>query len=145
MYVYDTATGATQSLANMPGGSDGLGYSNTTAVLVNNHIYMPAGYTGVNDPNHWVYDIAGNVWLEKADNTWADAQPAIYSQATPYNFSGLPGKGYFLSGGLTGSFPVSDNSANWAPRPELYFYSVDDPGWSQLTDMPVGRFGHVDG
>lgn len=143
-YVYDTATGVTQYLSNMEGGSDGLGYSNTTATLINGRIYMPAGYTGINDGTHWVYNIASDEWSSSVeDNTWADAQPAIFSQANAYNFGAPPGNGYFLTGGMTGIFPVSDNSANWAPRGELYFYSVNSNSWLQLIGMPKKRFGHV--
>lgn len=145
MYAYNTATGATQHLSNMPGGSDGRGYSNTTAVLIDGKIYMPAGYTGINDGTHWVYNIATDTWSDDpiADNSWSGDEPAIFSQATAYGFSGPPGNGYFLSGGMTGVFPVSDNSAGWAARHELYFYSIDSNSWIQLNSMPVGRFGHV--
>jgi N-acetylneuraminic acid mutarotase len=145
MYVYDTATGSTQALSRMRGGSDQLGYSNTTAALVDGHIYMPAGFTGINDGTHWVYDISNDQWSASAaaDNNWASAQPAIYSQATSYRFDVPPGNGYFLSGGMTGVFPISDSSTGWSPRSELYFYSVDSNTWLQLNSMPIGRLGHV--
>ncbi|HSG19067.1 MAG TPA: hypothetical protein VLE70_22435, partial [Anaerolineae bacterium] len=146
VYRFDTATGNTLQRANMPGGSDGLGYSNTTAALVNGHIYMPAGYTGKNEGIHWDYDTSNNTWDNTvADNTWADAQPAIFSQATPYSLPAPLGAGYFLSGGMTGIFPADETSSGWAPRRELYFYSVGLDSWQQLTSMPAdsGRFGHV--
>lgn len=145
-YVYDTATGVTTHLSNMKGGSDQQGYSNTTAALVNGRIYMPAGFTGgQNDGTHWVYIIAENRWDDDVatDNSWAPGEPVIFSQATPYTFSVPPGKGYFLSGGMAGTFPVSDSSSGWSPRGELYFYSVDSDSWLQLSPIPVARFGHV--
>jgi N-acetylneuraminic acid mutarotase len=146
MYVYDTATGNTVPRANMPGGSDLLGYSNTTAALVDGRIYMPAGYTGKNEGTHWVYDISANNWSKTAvaDNTWEGAQPAIFSQATPYSLPAPNGAGYFLSGGMTGTFPADETSSEWAPRSELYFYSVGLNSWQQLpASMPTARFGHV--
>jgi hypothetical protein len=143
MYVYDTATGATQYLQNMKGGEQ-QGYSNTTAALVEGRIYMPAGDTGgLIDGTHWVYVIAEDWWYDTvADNPWW-TEPAIYSQATTYDFGGPPGRGYFLSGGMTGTFPESDSSSGWSPRAELYFYSVDSDSWLELISMPAGRFGHV--
>lgn len=150
VYAYNTANGALQHLPNMPGGSDGLGYSNTTAALVNGRIYIPAGYTGNDlayDGVHLAFDIGSGNWLQGANlpvnNNWAGGLPAIYSQANSYNLGGSPGAGYFLSGGLTGPFPADDDSANWTPRPELYFYSAGLDQWSNYPDMPSGRFGHV--
>ncbi|MGD8857838.1 MAG: pre-peptidase C-terminal domain-containing protein, partial [Chloroflexota bacterium] len=146
MYVYDTATGSTQYLSNMKGGDDQQGYSNTTAALVNGRIYMPAGYTGgLNDGTHWVYIIGEDRWDKNlaSDNSWPSGEPFIFSQATPYSFSAPPGNGYFLSGGMTGAFPVSDSSSGWSPKGELYFYSVDSNSWLPLIPMPVARFGHI--
>ncbi len=148
MYVYDTATGVTQYLSNMKGGSDQLGYSNTTAALVNGRIYMPAGFTGgPNDGTHWVYIIAENQWVsdQALDNSWPGDEPAIFSQANPDSLALPLGDGYFLSGGMNGTFPVSDSSSDWSPRSEFYFYSADFDFWQPLNSMPVGRFGHVAG
>jgi N-acetylneuraminic acid mutarotase len=143
---YNATTGAWTTLTDMVAGSDGQGYSNTAAALVNNKIYVPAGYTGNNnsyDGTHWVYDIAGNFWTAALANTWADGTPAIYSTATAYG-TGSTAE-YYVAGGLTGPLPLPDPQVSWQVRPEVYRYVPSLNLWFTVANMQTARFSHSGG
>jgi N-acetylneuraminic acid mutarotase len=141
---YNTTTRSWTQLANMPAGTDGLGYSNTTAAHVNAKIYLPSGYVGDNsiyDGTHWVYDIASNSWSTATPAPWVGGAPAIYGSAVAYTGGGQ--SGYYLTGGLTGPMPLSNPNEDWTARRELYFYSATSNGWETPTSMNIGRLGHT--
>lgn len=141
---YNTNNGNWAVLTSMPAGSDGLGYSNTSAALVNNMIYLPSGYVGdssIYDGTHWVYNIGADNWYNAATAPWAGGQPAIYHTAVAYTGGNL--NGYFLVGGLTGPLPLPSPNPTWEARAETYFYNPAQNSWSTRDAMTTGRFGHT--
>jgi len=143
---FNTSTDTWTALSNLPG-TDGLGYSNTTAALVENKIYVPSGFVGVDglyDGTQWVYDIASNIWSTSIPNNWADGEPAIYSTAQPYGSQSIP-SGYFVAGGLTGPIPLPPTAppVPWEARNEMYYFVPSLNLWFQRTPLNTGRFGHT--
>jgi hypothetical protein len=142
--LYNTTAGNWSVLTSMPAGSDGLGYSNTSAAHVNNMIYLPSGYVGNNgiyDGTHWVYNIGADNWYNAATAPWAGGQPAIYHTAVSYTGGGL--SGYYVVGGLTGPLPLPDSNPTWEAHVETYFFNPAQNSWSTRDNMTTGRFGHT--
>ncbi|MFZ0544414.1 MAG: hypothetical protein WAM60_03185 [Candidatus Promineifilaceae bacterium] len=144
--VYNTTTGNWNTLTSMPAGSDGLGYSNTSAAQVNARIYLPSGYVGDNgiyDGTHWVYNIGANNWFTAAPAPWVSGQPAIYHTAVAY--TGGSNDGYYVIGGLTGPLPLTTPNSDWEAHSEVYFYNPDPNSWANPNpqSMSTGRFGHT--
>lgn len=141
---YNTTTGTWAQMTSMPAGSDGLGYSNTSAALLGDHIYLPSGYIGNNniyDGTHWVYTISGNTWFTTTPAPWAGNQPAIYHEAVAYT-GGLV-DGFYVVGGLTGPLPLTTPNSTWEAHREMYFYNPDLDVWFNRQPMISGRFGHT--
>lgn len=143
---------AWQTLQPMGAGSDGFGYSNTTAALVNGKIYIPSGFVGIDgtyDGTHWVYDINAARWFNSSDdpsvlsaNVWEEGKTPIFSESIVYPWLGF--NGYFVIGGLTGYIPTSNASLGFEARAETYFYSTLDRAWLRVADnLNEGRFGHT--
>jgi Kelch motif len=141
---YNTTIGHWTQMTSMPAGSDGLGYSNTSAAEVNGNIYLPSGYIGdesIYDGTHWVYSIGGNTWFTVAPVNWAGNQPAIYHEAVSYTGGGLDG--YYVIGGLTGPLPLTTPNSSWESHREMYFYNPTINVWFVRPPMSSGRFGHT--
>ena len=140
----NTTTGVWTIMTSMPAGSDGLGYSNTSAAELNANIYLPSGYVGNNsvyDGTHWVYSIAGNTWFTTTPAPWAGGQPAIYHEAVSYT-GGLV-DGYYVVGGLTGPLPLPDPNVTWNAHREMYFYNPSINVWFNRQPMQTGRLSHT--
>lgn len=143
---YNTNTGVWTRMTSMPAGSDGLGYSNTSAALLNGNIYVPSGYVGDNsiyDGAHWVFNIGGNNWFTTTPAPWAGNQPAIYHEAVAYTSGTVDG--YYVIGGLTGPLPLTTPNTNWEAHREVYFYNPALDIWFLRNVMATGRFGHTAG
>ncbi len=143
---YNTTTGTWTQMISMPAGSDGLGYSNTSAAEVNGKIYLPSGYVGddsIYDGTHWVYSIAGNTWLTAAPNDkWGVDGPVIYHESVAYT-AGADDR-YFVVGGLTGPLPLTIPNNNWEAHNDVYsYYPANDLWIDTVAPMPNGRFSHT--
>jgi hypothetical protein len=142
--LFGTQTPHWEARSNLPG-PDGLGYSNTTAALVDGKIYIPSGFVGVDGAyhgTHWIYDIATDRWSTGVSNNWADGEPAIYSSSQAYNSPSVP-TGYFVFGGLTGPIPLPDPTVPWQPRGEMYYFVPSLNFWFQRPSMNTPRFGQT--
>jgi hypothetical protein len=143
-YRYNTTTGNWTQMISMPAGSDGLGYSNTSAAEVNANVYFPSGYVGddnIYDGTHWVYSIAGNTWFTTTPAPWVGNEPAIYHEAVAYTAGAVDG--YYVIGGLTGPLPLSTPNSNWEAHREVYFYNPSINVWFNRQPMTTGRLGHT--
>lgn len=144
---FNTQSSSWTRLSSLPG-PDGFGYSNTTAALVNNKIYIPSGFVGVDgdyDGTHWVYDIATNFWTTGVTNTWTADEPRIYSESQAYGAPPSIPAGYFVFGGLTGRIPLppTEPPVPWQPRREMYYFVPSLNFWFPRPPMNTPRFGHT--
>ncbi|MCB8960358.1 MAG: pre-peptidase C-terminal domain-containing protein [Ardenticatenales bacterium] len=138
---YDTVTGQWTQLASMPG-PDSFGYSNGDAAVVNNKIYLPAGYIGLNDQydgTHWVYDIPTNSW-----STTVSA-PFPFEPSAYYTVVEVPAQqGYYLIGGLNGA-PL--DPASPAQNTMLFFRQgsgvIADTWFNVFNPLTTPRYYHV--
>jgi hypothetical protein len=148
--AFNTVTGEWKELAMMclPGQACSSGYSNTTAALINQKIYLPSGYVGnvdEYDGTHWVYDIASNTWSKANNAIWDDKDPTVYGAAV------VEDKGqfriYYYSGGLVGPMPLegSVSGDQWSASADMGVYLPASDRWFSniIPPMPSGRFGHM--
>lgn len=114
----------------------GVGYSNTTAVFLNDAIYLPSGYNGNDlgyDGLHWKYDINRNSWnflgsLPKKVG-WAAAAARPSRQL------------YYLTGGMTSTVP---GSATASVSDQVYRYIQSTNTWETLTNrLQNARYAHT--
>jgi N-acetylneuraminic acid mutarotase len=135
---FDTTSDRWDTMAQIPG----AGYSNSTAALLNNHIYLPSGYNGNNlgyDGLHWAYDIAQNSWKTVASIPTADlpdGQPFAWAAAAV-----PPAKTrYYLAGGMSSTDPLAP-TANVSA--ETYSYTPAADSWIKLKPMQAARYAHT--
>ncbi|MFN2134815.1 MAG: pre-peptidase C-terminal domain-containing protein [Candidatus Promineifilaceae bacterium] len=122
----------------------GAGYSNTTAALVGDHIYVPSGYNGNDlgyDGLHWSYRIPPNDDAQDL-GTWSTvrALPEKVAWAASAVPPSTDNPGYYLIGGTasTNLFGENTTASNRA-----YFYSVNSDKWLPITSMQTARYAHT--
>ena len=155
---YNPRSDSWQALAEMPAARtvDGVGYSNTDAVLLGDDIHLVSGFVGVEDDydgTHWTYNIPSNVWSTVTNPRldWSTAmtttasgvgEPVGYSELTPYQFNTQ--SGFYLVGGLTGQFLASE-SAKVEPSTIFQRFTVEGNTrtWQPLPNMSRPRYAHT--
>ncbi len=137
----NTYTEEWQTLAQIPG----AGYSNTTAALVNDRIYLPSGYNGNNlgyDGLHWAYTINPD---RSQPGSWATVKP-VPKGPNGKNFawaaSAVPPSNdrYYLMGG-TASTSLFDNATE--SNDEAYVYLTNSNTWLPVDPMQTPRYAHT--
>lgn len=136
-----------QELASMPG----AGYSNTTAALVGNHIYIPTGYNGNNqgyDGLHWQYTIDPNPAGDGSWRTVASIPTSELPHGVPFAWASAavpPSQNkYYLTGGLSSTHAVvppvvvEDTVVK-----DTYVYLTDSNTWLKQKPMQAGRYAHT--
>ena len=138
LWRLNTTTNVWETMAPIPG----AGYSNTTAALVNNNIYLPSGFSGSSagyDGLHWRYSIANNSWSLVASipqNSLPNGRPFAWaaSAVPPAN------NRYYLMGGITSTAPL-DPLAEVSR--ETYSYFPEFNTWSKVDPMQAARYAHT--
>ncbi len=127
----------------------GAGYSNTTAAVVGDRIYVPSGYTGNNasyDNFHWAYDIPA---LGDANDlgSWSIVSPIDRDmlpngKAFAWAASAVPPSNnrYYLMGG-TSSTDLFDPTTQ--SNDEVFTYDVAADTWLQVESMQTARYAHT--
>ncbi len=135
---FDTTSRRWESMQQIPG----AGYSNTTAALLNNTIYLPSGYNGNNlgyDGLHWAYDISQDSW-----RTVASIPTPELPDGLPFAWASAvvpPAKTrYYLSGGMSSTVALAP-TANVSA--ETYSYTPSSDSWIKLKPMQAGRYAHT--
>ena len=126
-------------------GPDGFGYSNGDAAVVNDRIYIPAGYIGDNDEYagiHYVYSIEDNAWSTTVQAPFPNLPTAYYTVVE------VPEQqGYYLIGGLNG--PPLDVALSQAQDMMLFFRQgsgvVPDTWFDVFNSLTTPRYYHVAG
>ncbi len=139
---FNTDTMRWTELANIPG----AGYSNTTAALASNHIYVPSGYNGDQlgyDGLHWSYSIADNSW-----STVAGIPSWLLPHGVPFAWASAAvptaQNRYYLTGGLSsaaGDVPpfIPGDKVNRT----TFVYLIESNSWLRLDPMQAGRYAHT--
>jgi hypothetical protein len=122
----------------------GAGYSNTTAALVGDRIYVPSGYNGNDlgyDGLHWSFRIPPDD--DPHDfGSWNTVQqlPRKVAWAASAVPPSTQNPGYYLMGGTTSTDLFG---ANTIASNEAYFYSANSDDWLPITAMQTARYAHT--
>lgn len=135
LWRLNVSNGNWKEMAQIPG----AGYSNTTAALVKDRIYVPSGYNGNDlgyDGLHWVYDIGINSWKTVANIPLVNGKPFAWAASVvpPSN------NRYYLMGGTSSTdlFSSTTRSNN-----ETFVYDVDSDQWAPAAPMQTARSAHT--
>lgn len=141
LWRLNTSTERWQEMASIPG----AGYSNTTAALVGNRIYVPSGYNGNDlgyDGLHWAYNINPNdrddpgFWTRVAD------VPKVNGKNFAWSASAVPpgGDRYYLMGG-TSATDLFDTGTE--SNSEAFVYLTQQDTWLPVNPMQTARYAHT--
>lgn len=122
----------------------GVGYSNTTAVMLNHAIYLPSGYNGNDlgyDGLHWQYDINRNSW-----KTVASIPTSMLPGGVPFGWAAAAAHPsqlrYYLTGGMS-STVLGAETASVSSEVYVYFPSSAGGSWAKQKAMQAGRYAHT--
>ncbi|MFN2276084.1 MAG: hypothetical protein ACK2UR_00585 [Candidatus Promineifilaceae bacterium] len=128
-------------LATIPG----AGYSNTTAAMVGNQIFIPSGYNGNNlgyDGLHWAYTFDPNNRDDPGYWTSVAAVPKVRGKNFAWAASAAQpgGNSYYLMGG-TSSTDLFDTAT--VSNKEAFVYLVEQDTWLPVSSMQTARYAHT--
>jgi hypothetical protein len=128
-------------LAQIPG----AGYSNTTAAMVGNQIFIPSGYNGNNlgyDGLHWAYTFDPNNRDDPGYWTSVAPVPKVNGRNFAWAASAAEpgGDRYYLLGG-TSSTDLFDTQT--VSNNEAFVYLTQQDTWLPITSMQAARYAHT--
>lgn len=122
----------------------GAGYSNSTAALVGDRIFVPSGYNGNDlgyDGLHWAYQIDPD---RANSGFWStvEAVPKVKGKNFAWSASAVPPSNdrYYLMGG-TSSTNLFDTQTE--SNRQAFAYLVNQDAWLEITPMQTARYAHT--